>query len=518
MASTARIQRIRRGDGPSSRAATKPEHHEGDAILRHLVDFLDAFMWQADPATLRISFVTTSVRDLLGHATSRWLGEPVSWSANIHPQDRYRVVDCVRATAADGADREVEFRADHEDGRTLRLRLAVRLVAPPSGDAELWGITTDITGDFRAAETLRATQERYRRLSAQAVEFRRQALEDPLTKLPNRALFDDRVGAVLRNAQRTGATFAILVMDLDRFKEINDTRGHQAGDLALREVALRLRICLRSQDTPARLGGDEFAALLPEVDAAGATRVASRIVRAMQSPFHVDGGDCAIGVSVGIAMFPEHGGSVEELMTRGDVAMYRAKRSGGGHALATGESAMPSGAGRQRSRRWTMTRLVIGFAASLAILAGALSPVAHTRSVRRDSASRLDAATTAIQSASPGEVVDVVASAERALSEISLNDVAGPDVVTALHRLRRILAGLRSSAAPALVARVDHLLQAVQKAELVARLTATPTPGSISSLVPEVARKATASPDTGLSPAQPEPRSVPTIRATKRLP
>jgi diguanylate cyclase (GGDEF)-like protein len=514
MASTARIQEIRRREDPTSRDANGPEHHEGDAILRHLNDFLNAFMWQADPATLEITFVTTSVRDLLGHPVQRWLGGPVEWSANIHPGDRYRVVDCLHATAADGADREVEFRADHADGRKLVLRLAVRLVSGPSGESELWGITSDITGGTRVAETLRATQERYRALSAKAKEFRRRALEDPLTKLPNRVLFDDRLGAALRNAQRTGATLAVLVMDLDRFKQINDTHGHQAGDAVLREVAVRLRICLRAQDTPARLGGDEFAALLPTVDLEGARRVAARFVRAMETPFEFNGSRCAIGVSIGIAMFPESGDSCEGLLADADVAMYQAKRAGGGRALAAHEVETHPRRTRRRNRRRILGRLVIGLAAAFAILAGALSPMAHPRPTRQDSASRLEAATVALQSASDDEVVDGVAAAERTLAEIAWKDVAGLEVVHALRRLQRMLAGL-SGMAPALVERVDRLLETIRRAEIVATLSSTPKPASISSLVPKVEQSPPVKPHVVASPGMPEPRPVPTILAPK---
>ena len=511
MASTARIQRIRRRGDPTDRDANGPEHHEGDAIIRHLNDFLNAFMWQADPATLRITFVTTSVRDLLGHSTSRWRGAPEEWSANIHPEDRDRVIDCLRATATDGVDREIEFRAEHEDGSPLVLRHAVRRVAPPSGEHELWGITTDITRDTRAAETLRATQERYRALSAQAAGFRRQALEDSLTKLPNRALFDDRFSVAIRNAQRSGSSFAVLLMDLDRFKEINDTHGHRAGDAVLREVALRLRICLRSQDTPARLGGDEFAALLPEVDVAGAMRVASRLVRAMKTPFEIDGVKCAIGISIGIAMFPEHGRSPEGMLADADVAMYRAKKDGGGYALATRERRMPASAGRRRNRRRAMRRPMIGVAAGLAILAGALSPVAHIRPSPQDSASRLEAATVALEEASENDVVDVVAGAERTIAEISLKDFEGHDVVIALDRLRRILTALKSVIAPTLVARVDQLLVSILNAKLVAQLAGTAKPLPIASLAPdpEPGKMAKATPDG--SSAKPEPNPVPTI-------
>jgi diguanylate cyclase (GGDEF)-like protein len=528
MASTARVQRIRRSEDPSIRSTVGPEGHEGDAILRHLTDFLDAFMWQADPATLRITFVTTSVRDLLGHPVSRWVGAAGRWSANIHPQDRERVVDCLRATGADGADREVEFRADHEDGRELALRLVVRLVSPPSGKNELWGITTDITGDARAAATLRATQERfrnlsaknielrerYRTLSAKAVELRRQAFEDPLTKLPNRPLFDDRLGVAHRNAQRSGASFAVLLMDLDRFKEVNDTHGHQAGDAVLRAVALRLRICLRTQDTPARIGGDEFVALLPDADEAGAVRVASRIVRAMQSPFDVDDAHLAVGVSIGIALFPDHGDSAEELLARADAAMYRVKEAGGGGALATREDEMPGGGARRRRRLRSFRWVAVGVAVGLASLVGAISPVAQQVSSRPDPASRLDAATVALRGASRDEILGVVASAEQTLSEIPWKDVAGPDVARALDRLKRTLAELGRDVPPGLADRVDRLLVAIHQAELVAHISGAARPAIASKAPrpkPNKATSATVSPSR--SSVDPTPYPTPFVFA-----
>jgi diguanylate cyclase (GGDEF)-like protein len=373
MASTARIQRIRRREDPTTRDAKAPDGHEGDTILRHLTDFLNAFMWQADPATLAMSFVTASVREVLGYPASRWRGDPEHWSANILPQDRDRVVDSIRATGADGCDRRVEFHADHADGSTLLLRLAVRRVTSPSGEGELWGVITDITGDARAAESLRVAKERYRRLRSRAEALRRQTLEDSLTKLPNRLLFDDRADAVLCNAEREDGRFAMLVIDLDRFKEINDRYGHRTGDAALREVGLRIRMCLRAQDTPARIGGDEFAVLLPGVDEAGAARVASRIVRAMGSPFAAGGTGCALGVSIGIALYPRHGTSVEEMLGLADGAMYQVKAGGGGFGFASVQGTMPRPARRRRSRRWGLGRLAAGMVAVLTLVGDFLS-------------------------------------------------------------------------------------------------------------------------------------------------
>jgi len=501
MAATARLGQVRPEvpPGPRQRA---PEEHEGDAILRHLVDFIDAFMWQADPATLEITFITSSVRLMLGHPLSAWLGAPDRWSALLHPADRPRVIECLRATATDGEDREVESRATAVDGRSLELHHAVRLVVSSSGARELWGITTDVTGDKRAAETLRETQERYRALSAQAAEFRRQALEDALTRLPNRVLLDDRLRTTLRAAERSGEPVAVLLMDLDRFKQINDIRGHQVGDAVLRQVALRFRICLRAQDTPARIGGDEFAAVLPNTDQAGAVRVADRIVRTLEPPILVDDEECRIGASVGIALFPAQGADADELLACADVAMYRAKSSGGGYALASAGENMPvRHSGRRHGHR--LRRIFLGATVGFAILAGALSPVAHHRTSSRDSAYRLEAATTALQGASDDQVVDVVAGAERTLAAISWDDVAGPEVIAALDRLQRTLHDLKSLVPDGLGDRVQRLIATIQRAELVARISGGSRPGPLTTMLPKVQPKRTTT--------RPSPRASATV-------
>jgi diguanylate cyclase (GGDEF)-like protein len=510
MAATARLGGLRRGDiGGNQRATETPQELEGEAILRHLVDFLDAFMWQADPKTLRFTFVTTSVRDIVGHPVSSWLGGPERWGEIIHADDLDRVVGCLRATASDGLDREVEFRAHTGGGETLVLRHAVRLLMPPSGDNELWGVTTDITGDKRASEALRRTQERYRALRLQTDEFRRQALEDGLTHLPNRILFTDRLSTALRSARRSKTQLAVLLMDLDRFKKINDTRGHQAGDVVLKEVALRFRICLRGQDTPARLGGDEFAAVLPDTDAAGAIRVARRIVRALQSPITVDDSDCDIGASIGIALFPAHGDGPDDLLALADVAMYRAKRAGGGYALAEPGDEMPDPAApTPRRRKHRGLRFIIGIAASFAILAGAAVPMAQRRAVQHTPASRLTAAAVALQEASAPDVQGVVAGVERTLAQIAWHDVAGSDVASALGRLERTLTGLRSDVHDALGERVDRLIASIQKAELVARtMVATVKPAPVGTAGPGVVAR---SPSTTVNRPTPLPSSLPT--------
>ncbi|HEY8284949.1 MAG TPA: EAL domain-containing protein [Chloroflexota bacterium] len=159
------------------------------------------------------------------------------------------------------------------------------------------------------------------------------AHHDALTGLPNRVLYHDRLGQALLAAQRQGYALSILMIDLNGFKRVNDTLGHDAGDKLLREVALRLQAVVRSGDTVARLGGDEFGVVLPQSDEAGATRVANKIRAAFAPAILIDGREAYIGGSVGIAVFGEHGDDAESLQKAADLAMYAAKEEGGGHAV-----------------------------------------------------------------------------------------------------------------------------------------------------------------------------------------
>jgi diguanylate cyclase (GGDEF)-like protein len=156
-----------------------------------------------------------------------------------------------------------------------------------------------------------------------------QALRDPLTGLPNRPLMEDRADQALRIAQRSGDHVGLLFVDLDRFKIVNDTLGHAAGDRLICRVAERIATCLRGSDTLARLGGDEFVVLLPEVtDVADATAAATRIVEALREPLEFDGRHLFVSCSVGIAVSPHHGATYSELLQHADAAMYEAKAQG----------------------------------------------------------------------------------------------------------------------------------------------------------------------------------------------
>jgi diguanylate cyclase (GGDEF)-like protein len=159
------------------------------------------------------------------------------------------------------------------------------------------------------------------------------ALHDPLTDLPNRAVFDDRLNQALLLARRNGTQLALLYLDLDGFKQVNDDLGHAYGDQVLRLVGERLTTIVRSSDTVARVGGDEFAIVLLATDTDGAETLARKLLKGLADPFSINDVTVNIGVSVGIAMFPDHGEEPEMLVQHADAAMYRAKGTSSGFAV-----------------------------------------------------------------------------------------------------------------------------------------------------------------------------------------
>ena len=165
---------------------------------------------------------------------------------------------------------------------------------------------------------------------ARTVEAMREAYHDSLTGLPNRALFLDRLQHARQVASRRSDELVVLFIDLDRFKAVNDSLGHKAGDQLLAAVADRIRACMRACDTAARLGGDEFAVLLEGAQIDDGLRVARRIIAAVSEPVRVSGRDVFVGASIGVAPGRSADGDPEDLLSNADVAMYRAKRSGTG--------------------------------------------------------------------------------------------------------------------------------------------------------------------------------------------
>jgi diguanylate cyclase (GGDEF)-like protein/PAS domain S-box-containing protein len=176
----------------------------------------------------------------------------------------------------------------------------------------LCGISTDIT-ERKDAESHLSHMAQY----------------DALTHLPNRALFDDRLKQAIAAAQRNKARLALMFIDLDRFKPVNDTYGHGVGDLLLREAAARIQNCLRDSDTAARIGGDEFVTLLPAIETeTDASKVGEKILHALNRPFELAGHNLKISSSIGVAVYPQHGKEEKRLIKSADIAMYHAKKAG----------------------------------------------------------------------------------------------------------------------------------------------------------------------------------------------
>ncbi|WP_158089453.1 putative bifunctional diguanylate cyclase/phosphodiesterase [Magnetofaba australis] len=265
--------------------------HDGDAIL--YANVAAAALFQLPDAAA----VTQSV-----------------FSDHFHPEERQPVQQLLLAQANAEADRRpLEMRLRHDDGELPRFIEAITARAE-THEHGLFQITTlrDISEKKRAEERIR-----------------HQANYDALTGLPNRALFIERLKHELVRADRSDSRVALMFIDLDRFKWVNDTLGHSAGDELLKESSRRLLKCHRQSDTVARLGGDEFTVILPDM-ARGpyAERVAAEVIRQLCLPFTLEGQEVTISGSVGVTVFPDDAQDLDSLLKNADAAMYKAKSDG----------------------------------------------------------------------------------------------------------------------------------------------------------------------------------------------
>jgi len=208
---------------------------------------------------------------------------------------------------------------------------SVEFSAPaPDGAPHWWEAQGDpIAGGGGGVIVIRDVSARKEREAS----LQHQAMHDPLTGLPNRTLLFDRLERATRSTRRSGAHLALLLLDLDHFKEVNDTHGHHAGDALLREVATRMSHALRDSDTIARLGGDEFAILLPGTDREGALAAATTLRAALAQTMVIEGTTMQVAVSIGVALSSGRETDAQLLPRQADSAMYEAKRTGCGYAV-----------------------------------------------------------------------------------------------------------------------------------------------------------------------------------------
>ncbi|MCR4300814.1 MAG: EAL domain-containing protein [Sulfuricaulis sp.] len=218
------------------------------------------------------------------------------------------------------------------------LQMLVTQLRKARADKNHLGGHVVVAGNTEVAELGSAFNSLTTRLKELYESLESLAFTDPLTKLPNRTLFHDRLEQAIVDAKRDYKPFTLFLMDLDRFKDINDTLGHQVGDLLLQQVAARLRSKLRDIDTVARMGGDEFAILLPAVNEKHAMMAARMLLQALRTPFRIEEQSLDIGASIGIALYPDHGVDANILIQRADVAMYSAKHANSGYAFYDGKN------------------------------------------------------------------------------------------------------------------------------------------------------------------------------------
>jgi diguanylate cyclase (GGDEF)-like protein/PAS domain S-box-containing protein len=254
------------------------------------------------------SYVNQSFADIFGYTSPDEIVGNMEFLELVAPESRDLVLENVRKrTDGEIDEMRYSFTGLRKDGTRSIVEVHGRALVV-DGHRSVIGLILDMTDYYRVSGL---------------------ALYDSLTKLPNRALFQDRLEQVIALARRNQENFTVLFMDLDGFKEVNDTLGHAAGDQVLQETARRLAALFRDSDTVARFGGDEFAALLTSAgDHKGVARLANRVVKSLRTPIHAGEDAVAISASVGISVFPRDGEETEPLLKQADSAMYEAKKSG----------------------------------------------------------------------------------------------------------------------------------------------------------------------------------------------
>jgi diguanylate cyclase (GGDEF)-like protein/PAS domain S-box-containing protein len=293
--------------------AQRKELEASEARLRTIFESVTEGIFLSDPATGRFLEVNPAACGMTGYARAELLGRDImSVSSGVAPYNHESVIDWIRKARTEGPQ-TFEWHTKTKEGRLYWTEVSIRVTRYGERDVVL--------------ATLRDIDER-----KQAEEqLRRLARYDVLTGLPNRAVFTEAVSQAVARSRRGARPFAVLFLDLDRFKDVNDTLGHPTGDELLRVVAARLRGAARDSDVVARFGGDEFAVLAAEIQGPGdAAALADKLIKALELPITIQRHDIRIGTSIGIAMCAPRACDVETLMSHADVALYRAKAEGRG--------------------------------------------------------------------------------------------------------------------------------------------------------------------------------------------
>jgi diguanylate cyclase (GGDEF)-like protein/PAS domain S-box-containing protein len=300
----------------TERKRLEKERLESERRLRLAVAIAHLGFWEWNLDTNEC-YLSPEWKKQVGYEDHELGNSANQWKSRLHPDDRARALGTIDAFLAQpGAEFRNEYRLRHRDGSyRWTISNAVLVPAASGRGLKLSGTQLDVT-DIKLAEqrVLQAAQH------------------DPLTGLPNRALVFEYAGHLVAAAVRSHGYGAILFIDLDRFKPINDLYGHEIGDQLLQEVGRRLLACVRKEDLVGRLGGDEFIIVLSYVgERPPASTVARHVLAALSAPFEIDTLELSISASIGISHFPQHGNDVDSLIHAADLAMYQTKQEGRGN-------------------------------------------------------------------------------------------------------------------------------------------------------------------------------------------
>lgn len=259
-----------------------------------------------------ITYVSPSIEDILGYPAQKIIGK--SFIETIHPDDREKMNDVYRNLIETKENVDIEIRRKHQDGHFIWLHSDLIPVLSPEGQLEkIVVISWDITEYKRKVKKLEKL-----------------AFYDHLTGLPNRRVFLDRLQQSMFTTDRRGKWTALMVLDCDNFKQINDNHGHDIGDEVIKEFSNRIRRVIRDTDTLSRVGGDEFTVVIPEIiDEQQVIDISNRILNVVSQPMKIKEHVLNITTSIGISFYPHHGTDTEELFKKADENLYESKSLGG---------------------------------------------------------------------------------------------------------------------------------------------------------------------------------------------
>lgn len=295
----------------SARRAAELALRESEEKFRQLADNIPEIFWITDARQRKLHYLSPGFETLTGKCHAEVLRRPRSWLQIVHPEDRERVR--LARKALPHGEYNVEYRIVAADGTVRWVHDQAFPVRDATGSVyRIAGIGSDVTQRKQAEEKLVYL-----------------AHYDGLTALPNRVLFFDRLRQTLARAGRSGTLAAVMFLDLDRFKVVNDTLGHAVGDALLSQVAERLTGCTRQGDTVARFSGDEFVLIVNDLsDVEDVRLIAQKVLQVFADPFQVAGYEMFVSTSIGISLYPSDNDDEHSLLKNADTAMYRAKESG----------------------------------------------------------------------------------------------------------------------------------------------------------------------------------------------